>query len=139
MGDRVSEADPAEPNTTVAAVRTAPLLTLRLWRLAIGTGSAVQVVASASDRAFRRLQPGPIATGRGAVPEYGATGGESTEGGEMDAEKERVALAREIQGCDVRLGLLPPAGQEPRNEAFRAELEQRRVDALQRLAQLEAA
>jgi hypothetical protein len=56
----------------------------------------------------------------------------------MNADMERFALAREIQACQVRLELLPPYGQEPRNEAFRDELRQRRDDATRRLAELEA-
>ncbi len=56
----------------------------------------------------------------------------------MSADEEQLALAREIQACDVRLDLLPPVGQEPRNEAFRGELQQRRDEAANRLAQLDA-
>jgi hypothetical protein len=56
----------------------------------------------------------------------------------MSADQEQLALAREIQACDVRLDLLPPFGQEPRNEAFRDELRKRRDDAARRLAELDA-
>ena len=55
------------------------------------------------------------------------------------ADAERAVLVREIQACDVRLGLLPPEGQESRHETFREELLHRREAAAQRLAQLEPA
>ncbi len=54
------------------------------------------------------------------------------------ADAERDVLVREIQACDVRLGLLPPLeGQGSRHEAFREELLHRREAAVQRLALLE--
>jgi hypothetical protein len=57
----------------------------------------------------------------------------------MSADQEQLALAREIQACDVRLDLLPPSfGQESRSDWFRDELRQRRDDASRRLAELEA-
>jgi hypothetical protein len=55
----------------------------------------------------------------------------------MSIDEQRHALAREIQACDVRLSLLPPFGQEPRNEAFRDELHRQRDDAASALAALE--
>jgi hypothetical protein len=54
----------------------------------------------------------------------------------MSIDEQRHALAREVQACDVRLSLLPPFGQEPRNETFREELLQRRHDAASELAAL---
>ena len=54
----------------------------------------------------------------------------------MTIDEQRHALAREIQACDVRLGLLPPFGQEPRNERFREELHERRAEAARALAAL---
>ena len=55
----------------------------------------------------------------------------------MSVSEELMALAREVQACDVRLGLLPVASDD-RNDAFRRELQDRRRDAAARLAQLEA-
>lgn len=53
----------------------------------------------------------------------------------MSAVIEMVDLAREVQGIDVRLGLI---GAEPRNIEFRRDLEERRALAAERLAKLEA-
>ena len=54
----------------------------------------------------------------------------------MSVDTELLALAREVQGCDVRLGLLPP--EDRRNVELRRELEERRASAAERLAALEA-
>jgi hypothetical protein len=54
----------------------------------------------------------------------------------MSVDTELLALAREVQGCDVRLGLLPP--DESRNLELRRELAERRASAAERLAVLEA-
>ena len=55
----------------------------------------------------------------------------------MSIDEQRLSLAREIRACDTRLSLLPPFGQEPRNETFREELRQRRDEAAKALAALE--
>jgi hypothetical protein len=52
---------------------------------------------------------------------------------------ELLALAREVQACDVRLALLGPFDADDRHESLRAELENRRADAARQLALLEAA
>jgi hypothetical protein len=52
----------------------------------------------------------------------------------MDAVVEIVELGREIQGCDVRLGLI---GSDTRNVGYRHGLEERRALAADRLAALE--
>jgi hypothetical protein len=54
----------------------------------------------------------------------------------MGAVTEMLELAREVQGCDVRLGLL--GSDHTRNLEFRRELEKRRAHAAERLAELEA-
>src|SRR5258707_2733352 len=48
---------------------------------------------------------------------------------------EMFDLARQVQGCDVRLGLL---GTDTRHNDFRRDLERRRAEAAERLAELEA-
>jgi hypothetical protein len=55
----------------------------------------------------------------------------------MAVDDEMLQLAREVQGCDVRLGLMP-AG-EARGADLRDELRRRRDEAARRLALLEAA
>jgi hypothetical protein len=57
-------------------------------------------------------------------------------GRSMSVDTELLALAREVQACDVRLALLPPGN--GRRAAFRSELEERRASAAERLATLEA-
>jgi hypothetical protein len=54
----------------------------------------------------------------------------------MSVDTELLELAREVQGCDVRLGLL--RADDIRNLEVRGELEQRRTTAAARLAELEA-
>jgi hypothetical protein len=49
-------------------------------------------------------------------------------------EDDESELLREVQACDVRLGLLPPFDSTGRNEAFRHELQERRARAVERLA-----
>jgi hypothetical protein len=55
----------------------------------------------------------------------------------MSIDEQRHALAREIRACDVRLSLLPPFGQGPRNDTFREELRLQRDEAASALATLE--
>ncbi len=55
----------------------------------------------------------------------------------MAVDEEMLALAREVQACDVRLGLMPNDGE--RAAALRRELERRRDEAARRLAALEQA
>lgn len=55
----------------------------------------------------------------------------------MSIDEHRDALAREIQACDVKLGLLPPFGREHRDHAFRAELLRKRDEAAEALAEIE--
>ena len=54
----------------------------------------------------------------------------------MSVDAELLQLAREVQACDVRLGLI--SADDRRNVQFRRELEQRRATAAARLAELEA-
>ena len=57
----------------------------------------------------------------------------------MAVDAEMLRLARELQGCEVRLGLIGPEGREGRASAMRRDLEQRRDEMRARLAKLEAA
>jgi hypothetical protein len=115
----------------VGAIASPPrllqLLPFRLWYVAAGI-AAVWIAAVAR---------GGSPPGRVALSEYGATRGTPDEGDQMSTDEERLALAREIQAYDVRLGLLPPFGTDPRNAAFRAELQRSRDLAAHRLAELE--
>jgi hypothetical protein len=56
----------------------------------------------------------------------------------MDVDDEVAALERELQACDVRLGLMPPADAGNRNDTLRRELEHRRADVLRRLEEIGA-
>lgn len=58
------------------------------------------------------------------------------EGGGMVVSPEMLELAREIEACDVRLGFLP--ANDRRCAEMRGEIERRRREASQRLAELEA-
>lgn len=53
-----------------------------------------------------------------------------------ESDEHEFELEREVQGCEVRLGLLPPFDGTGRNDAFRQELQDRRAHALRRLADL---
>jgi hypothetical protein len=60
------------------------------------------------------------------------------EGDGMSVDVEMLELAREVQACEVRLGLMPASLGDSRNEAFRQELLDRHAIAAKRLAELES-
>ena len=57
----------------------------------------------------------------------------------MAVDAEMFKLARELQGCEVRLGLIGHEGSEGRTREMRRGLEQRRDELRERLSQLETA
>jgi len=88
------------------------VLPRRIWRVATGAAAAVEGAAVASGFMVRWLQP--IAA-------------------QHRSDEVRLELVREIEACDVRLRLLPPADGSALDESFRRELQQRRDSAAARL------
>jgi hypothetical protein len=111
-------------------VRSAPELPRRIWRVASGAAAAVEGAAIASNLMVRWLQP--IAAHQDARPDLRATARPTRWHAERTGDA-RLELVREIEACDVRLRLLPPADGTALDASFRRELQQRRDDAAARL------
>jgi hypothetical protein len=90
------------------------VLPRRIWRVASAAAAAIEGAAIASNLMVRWLQPMAA---------------------QHTTDKNHLELVREIEACDVRLRLLPPADGSALDESFRRELEQRRDEAAARLGQ----
>jgi hypothetical protein len=111
-------------------VRSAPELPRRIWRVASGAAAAIEGAAIASNLMVRWLQP--IAAHHDGRPELPAAAPPTQPQAER-TDDERLELVREIEACDVRLRLLPPADGTALDASFRRELQQRRDVAAARL------